>query len=138
MIWNPRGRWCEVVWPRGCVVWAIVSVCREIVVRGYWKTFMRYAATACACVLFGTALTWLASGRDWSIVMASFRSDKNVEATAAAPVSPPQLDWAMAGKSDIEKLSDQHLGAVRNAVGIRVGEFSGNMKLSFQAVRSIG
>jgi len=30
------------------------------------------------------------------------------------------------------------LGAVRNAVGIRVGEFCGNMKVSFQATRSIG
>jgi len=29
-------------------------------------------------------------------------------------------------------------GAVRNAVGIRLGEFSGSMKLSFQAARSIG
>jgi hypothetical protein len=31
-----------------------------------------------------------------------------------------------------------HLGAVRNAVGIRCGAFSGNMKVSFQAARSIG
>jgi putative restriction endonuclease len=30
------------------------------------------------------------------------------------------------------------IGAVRNAVGIRLGEFSGNMKVSFQATRSIG
>jgi hypothetical protein len=30
------------------------------------------------------------------------------------------------------------LGAVRNAVGIRCGAFSGNMKVSFQAARSIG
>jgi|ERR1700686_4928588 hypothetical protein len=30
------------------------------------------------------------------------------------------------------------LGAVRNAVGIRYGVFPGNMKLSFQAARSIG
>jgi hypothetical protein len=29
-------------------------------------------------------------------------------------------------------------GAVRNAVGIRCGAFSGNMKVSFQAARSIG
>src|ERR1700737_4173899 len=29
-------------------------------------------------------------------------------------------------------------GAVRNAVGIRRGAFSGNMKVSFQAARSIG
>jgi len=29
-------------------------------------------------------------------------------------------------------------GAVRNAVGIRSGAFSGNMKVSFQAARSIG
>src|SRR5260370_4624614 len=29
-------------------------------------------------------------------------------------------------------------GAVRNAVGIRFGAFSGNMKVSFQATRSIG
>jgi len=29
-------------------------------------------------------------------------------------------------------------GAVRNAVGIRYGVFPGNMKLSFQAARSIG
>jgi choline dehydrogenase-like flavoprotein len=30
------------------------------------------------------------------------------------------------------------VGAVRKAVGIRLGEFSGNLKLSFQAARSIG
>jgi tRNA(Arg) A34 adenosine deaminase TadA len=30
------------------------------------------------------------------------------------------------------------IGAVRNAVGIRCGAFSGNMKVSFQAARSIG
>ena len=30
------------------------------------------------------------------------------------------------------------VGAVRNAVGIRCGAFSGNMKVSFQAARSIG
>ena len=29
-------------------------------------------------------------------------------------------------------------GGVRNAVGIRCGAFSGNMKVSFQAARSIG
>ena len=29
-------------------------------------------------------------------------------------------------------------GAVRNVVGIRCGAFSGNMKVSFQAARSIG
>jgi hypothetical protein len=29
-------------------------------------------------------------------------------------------------------------GAVRNVVGIRFGAFSGNMKVSFQATRSIG
>src|SRR5271156_3995565 len=29
-------------------------------------------------------------------------------------------------------------GAVRNAVGIRCGAFPGNMKVSFQAARSIG
>ena len=29
-------------------------------------------------------------------------------------------------------------GAVRKAVGIRCGAFSGNMKVSFQAARSIG
>jgi hypothetical protein len=29
-------------------------------------------------------------------------------------------------------------GAVRNAVGIRFGAFSENMKVSFQATRSIG
>jgi len=30
------------------------------------------------------------------------------------------------------------MGAVRNAVGIRYGVFPGNMRLSFQAARSIG
>jgi len=33
---------------------------------------------------------------------------------------------------------DPPYGAVRNAVGIRCGAFSGNMKVSFQAARSIG
>ena len=39
-----------------------------------------------------------------------------------------------------DKLSDGDglRGAVRNAVGIRYGVFPGNMKLSFQAARSIG
>ena len=32
----------------------------------------------------------------------------------------------------------EELGAVRNAVGIRFGAFSENMKVSFQATRSIG
>jgi len=39
-------------------------------------------------------------------------------------------------------VTDLHIrenkGAVRNAVGIRYGVFPGNMKLSFQAARSIG
>jgi hypothetical protein len=35
-------------------------------------------------------------------------------------------------------LSKASFGAVRNAVGIRCGAFSGNMKVSFQAARSIG
>jgi hypothetical protein len=30
------------------------------------------------------------------------------------------------------------VGAVRNVVGIRCGAISGNMKISFQAARSIG
>jgi predicted metal-binding protein len=30
------------------------------------------------------------------------------------------------------------IGAVRNVVGIRCGAISGNMKVSFQAARSIG
>src|SRR6266481_4646171 len=50
-------------------------------------------------------------------------------------------------KSEAEKLeiwekarqgAVYRLGAVRNAVGIRCGAFSGNMKVSFQAARSIG
>ena len=39
---------------------------------------------------------------------------------------------------DASQYLDGPHGAVRNAVGIRLGEFSGNMKLSFQAARSIG
>ncbi len=35
-------------------------------------------------------------------------------------------------------LQVERAGAVRNAVGIRCGAFSGNMKVSFQAARSIG
>ena len=38
----------------------------------------------------------------------------------------------------LEAYRDGVRGAVRNVVGIRLGEFSGNMKLSFQAARSIG
>ena len=34
--------------------------------------------------------------------------------------------------------NEMNEGAVRNAVGIRYGVFPGNMKLSFQAARSIG
>jgi hypothetical protein len=52
---------------------------------------------------------------------------------------------ALAGLIGQQRFNDRALetafyseGAVRNAVGIRVGEFSGNMKLSFQAARSIG
>jgi hypothetical protein len=32
----------------------------------------------------------------------------------------------------------RNVGAVRNVVGIRCGALSGNMKISFQAARSIG
>jgi hypothetical protein len=48
-----------------------------------------------------------------------------------APLRPPQRQKA-------DEVSTRWQGAVRNAVGIRVGELSGNMKLSFQAARSIG
>jgi hypothetical protein len=41
------------------------------------------------------------------------------------------------GKLKLEPASRVE-GAVRNAVGIRCGAFSGNMKVSFQAARSIG
>jgi hypothetical protein len=41
-------------------------------------------------------------------------------------------------KSDLTEFTASRDGAVRNAVGIRCGAFSGNMKVSFQAARSIG
>jgi hypothetical protein len=40
--------------------------------------------------------------------------------------------------SGSQRSLDLALGAVRNVVGIRCGAFSGNMKVSFQAARSIG
>jgi hypothetical protein len=52
-----------------------------------------------------------------------------------------QIESFRIGDKDSKReddLLDTFCGAVRNAVGIRVGEFSGNMKLSFQAARSIG
>ena len=43
------------------------------------------------------------------------------------------------GANDIvDWLSVKDVGAVRNVVEIRCGAFSGNMKVSFQAARSIG
>jgi hypothetical protein len=56
--------------------------------------------------------------------------------TWISPGPPDKLPWAgtFKGKQEIATF----FGAVRNAVGIRCGAFSGNMKVSFQAARSIG
>jgi hypothetical protein len=44
---------------------------------------------------------------------------------------------SVGGRSD-ERVSSLRYGAVREVVGIGRGAFSGNMKVSFQAARSIG
>jgi ADP-L-glycero-D-manno-heptose 6-epimerase len=46
-------------------------------------------------------------------------------------------DWSSAGLARLKPLNP-YGGAARDVVGIRRGAISGNMKVSFQAARSIG
>jgi hypothetical protein len=67
--------------------------------------------------------------------------DPGVTAVVIRYIAPES--WFVGGDSLTgQGLKSFHLdikvGAVRNAVGIRYGVFPGNMKLSFQAARSIG
>ena len=61
-----------------------------------------------------------------------------------AGTSKTERDYSVKSKRLPDFLGKMHVfagcvhGAVRNAVGIRCGAFSGNMKVSFQAARSIG
>jgi len=48
------------------------------------------------------------------------------------------LGFAFASLYCLNKTVDERAGAVAGVVGIRCGAISGNMKVSFQAARSIG
>jgi hypothetical protein len=55
--------------------------------------------------------------------------------------NPSNITWPKGECSQMtyeERVEQAIAGAVRNAVGIRCGAFSGNMKVSSQAARSIG
>jgi integrase/recombinase XerD len=69
---------------------------------------------------------WLFPGRDPLLPLTTRQFNRVVHAAA--------------DRAAIKKRVTPHTlrGAVRNAVGIRCGAFSGNMKVSFQAARSIG
>jgi glycerol-3-phosphate dehydrogenase len=56
---------------------------------------------------------------------------------AARYISPDAYRFMPPGASD-SVCGVVSAGAVRNVVGIRCGAISGNMKVSFQAARSIG
>jgi len=53
--------------------------------------------------------------------------------TLGVPVSMPPMSGTLA-----KLLHDVAIGAARDVVGIWCGAISGNMRLSFQAARSIG
>jgi hypothetical protein len=78
-------------------------------------------------------------------VSVTLRGVSAVGSAAGEETPHDAISWLRKGMDD-DRVSDvlaymradPGWGAVRNAVGIRVGEFAGNMKVSFQATRSIG
>jgi hypothetical protein len=64
---------------------------------------------------------------------------KDADGTPCGPVVTTLAKVRDAASADLDEwLNDRKNGAVRHWVGIRCGAFSGNMKVSLQAARSIG
>ena len=68
-----------------CIVWAVITACREITARGVWKICAVYALLIGGCASFVGGLSYVAAGGDWRVMTAIFRPHEVVTADQPSP-----------------------------------------------------
>jgi DNA end-binding protein Ku len=108
--------------------------------RANWKGFLRLSLVTCPVALY-PATSDSGKKKFNQINRNTGHRIKYMKVDADTGEEVSNEDIMKGYKVDTDtyiEVSKDELGAVRNAVGIRFGGFSGNMKVAFQATRSIG